>query len=122
MAPRLGRVRYALPPLLLQNTDHHRPLFYASTKANMLHMYRGSVRLSFWTENASSTDARVTTAPYRTTYGRDEQVKRAKYFLRRTEKLSVKPQICSSQAQSTTDTAKAALPSIVFGVFVDHRW
>lgn len=38
---------------------------YASTMANMLHMYSGSVRLSFWTENASRTDASVATAPYR---------------------------------------------------------
>lgn len=69
MAPRPERIRYALSPLLIlvQNADTYRPLSYASTKANMLHMYRGNVRLSFWTENASSTDARVTTAPYRTT-------------------------------------------------------
>ena len=41
---------------------------------------------------------------------------------RRTEKSSVNPQIRNSHAHVTTDTANAALPSIVFGVLLDHRW
>lgn len=67
-------------------------------------MYHGRVRLSFCTDKASSTAVTQTTAAYRNVVN-----------------CSARPHRRRSQAQATTETANAALPSNVLEDVGDQR-
>lgn len=85
-------------------------------------MYTGSVKLSFCTDNASSTDDNPTIIPYRTTYTqRSVSDDYTVIPFVRTEKSSVNPNTRSIHANPTTESVNAALPSTVFDVVGDHR-
>ena len=70
----------------------------------MLHIYHGSVRLSFWTESASRTEVIDTTVAYRIALNE-----------------STRPHSRRSPVQARTETAKAILPSTVLPELDDHR-
>ena len=85
-------------------------------------MYRGSVRLSFWSDSASSTAAIPTTAKYRKLY-RVCLVRKTFDTNRQspTEKGSAHPARRSTRAAAYTTATNARLPSTVFEVVGDHR-
>lgn len=96
---------------------------YTSLNTNRLHIYNGSVRLSFWSDSASNTAEIAAMMVYRTVWEGGISGRNVVFGGEMlTENGSAIPKSRSSQAARTTEDAKAAVPSVVFGVRGVQRW
>ena len=84
-------------------------------------MYSGSVRLSFCTDNASSSDDNTTAVVYLIVCPVRLSYCLAEKHTEHTENGSTSPHSRRIHAHPMTDRANAALPSRVFEVVGDHR-
>lgn len=104
MKDRKRETRRALNTTPTPELAGHQSFTYTSATTNILHMYNGSVKLSFCSDNASSSELTDTTTKYNIV-----------------ENGSVYPSNRITHAQLTTDNVNATLPSTVFDVVGHHR-
>lgn len=90
----------------------------------MLHIYKGSVKLSFWSDNASRTAETAITTVYCMSCQHHSQFQahRLTHTDLHTENCSTTPQNRRAHAKATTEMVNATLPSSVFDVVADQRY
>jgi len=93
-------------------------IYSTSPIINMLHMYSGSVRLSFWSDSASSSPDSTTTTKYLGIWTQSVRVKELIFAL--TEKGPTNPHSLKNTTALKIDTTKPTVPSTDLFVVGDH--
>lgn len=107
-------------PRSLLHGNHDVTSLCTSPVTNTLHMNNGRLKLSFWSDNASSSPEMTTPVIYRTCY---HPISFSVPLSRSapTENSSTTPSSRNSSAATRTDSTNAQLPSSVFDDVGDHR-